>query len=82
MATPHSAAAMTTAAPRRVTCLVQPDSRVVTKLPTGIAAYSQPAAVAPPHACAMAGNSAVGMAKVMATMSTTYVPTSSGRRRA
>ena len=52
---PTSAAAITTAAPRRATRLVHPLNSVITRLPIGIAEYSQPAAVAPPQRCGHRG---------------------------
>jgi len=61
---------------------VQPLKSVVNKLPNDIAEYNQPAALAPPQATAIDGKSAIGIANVIATMSTTYVPMSSGRLRA
>src|SRR5262249_34094203 len=73
------AAAITTAAPCRFTFEVQPLKIVVNKLPNDIAEYNHPAAFAPPQATAIAGKSAMGIANVIATMSTTYVPMSSGR---
>src|SRR5262249_32306529 len=82
IASAQTAAAMTTAAPCRFTLVVQPLKIVVNKLPNDIAEYNQPAAQAPPHAMAIDGNRAIGIANVMATISTTYVPISSGRRTA
>src|SRR5262245_41538698 len=78
MAKAQTAAAMTTAAPWRFTLVVQPLKIVVNKLPSDMAEYNQPAAFAPPHATAIDGNSASGIANVIATISTTYVPISSG----
>src|SRR5262249_32620855 len=71
IASAQIAAAITTAAPWRLTFEVQPLKIVVNKLPNDIAEYNQPAAFAPPQAAAIEGNSAMGIAKVMATMSTT-----------
>src|SRR5262245_35365595 len=79
MATAQIAAAMTTAAPCRFTLEVQPLKIVVHKLPNDIAEYNHPAALAPPQATAIEGKRAIGIANVMATISTTYVPISSGR---
>src|SRR5438093_1031039 len=79
IATAQIAAAITTAAPCLVTFEVQPLKIVVNKLPKDMAEYNQPAAFAPPHARAIDGKSAIGIANVMATISTTYVPISSGR---
>src|SRR5439155_9760312 len=70
MASLHMAAAMITAAPRRCTFVVQPLKSVVNGLPSDIAEYSHPAAGAPPQFTAMAGKSAIGMANVIATIST------------
>src|SRR5436309_1436030 len=82
IATPQVAAATTTAAPCLRTPDVHPLSALVNRLPTDIAEKSQPALDVAPHVDAMAGKSAIGIAKVIAIMSTTYVPINSGRRRA
>src|ERR1041385_4012104 len=71
IATAQIAAAMITAAPCRFTFEVHPLKMVVTRLPNDIAEYSQPAAVAPPQVTAIEGNRAIGIAKVIATISTT-----------
>jgi hypothetical protein len=71
IATPHIKAAITTAAPRRCTFRVQPLKTVMMRLPTLIPEYEKPIACAPPHCTASAGNTAIGIAKVRATMSTT-----------
>src|SRR5262245_9829774 len=70
MATAHTAAAITTAAPWRCTLEVQPLKIVVNRLPMDIAEYSQPTALAPPQLAAIAGKRAMGIAKVIATIST------------
>src|SRR5215813_14059702 len=67
----QTAAAITTAAPCRYTFEVHPLKIVVNKLPNDIAEYNQPAAAAPPHDTAIAGKSAIGIANVIATISTT-----------
>src|SRR5262249_36104336 len=69
--TPQLAAASTTARPCRRTFPLHPDKSVITRPPMDIAEYSQPAAVAPPQPSASAGNSAIGIAKVIAHRSTT-----------
>src|SRR5262247_3060511 len=66
IASAQTAAAITTAAPCRFTFVVQPLKIVVNKLPNDIAEYNHPAAFAPPHATAIAGNSAMGIANVIA----------------
>src|SRR5262245_53935519 len=71
IAAAQTAAAITTAAPCRFTFEVQPLKIVVKKAPNDIAEYSQPAALAPPQATAIEGNSAMGIANVIATISTT-----------
>ena len=49
---------------------VHPLNTVVNKLPNDIAEYSQPAADEPPQTSDIEGNSAIGIANVIATMST------------
>src|SRR5262249_15878438 len=75
----QAAAAMITAAPWRFTLDVQPLNTAVARLPNDIADYKYPAAEGPAQDSAIAGNSATGIAKVIAMMSTVYVPISSGR---
>ena len=80
MPTPQPVAAMQTAAPWRWTWPVQPLVAVAISDPTAGAAKRRPSAPAPPRSEATAGKSASGIPKSIATMSTAYVPMSSGRR--
>ena len=51
--------------------------RLTSSEPTAGAAYSRPSTFGPPSPSAIAGKSAIGMPKSIATMSTRYVPSSS-----
>src|SRR5207253_1780234 len=70
IAMPQRLAAITTAMPWRSILEVHPLKRDVRKLPADIAEYSQPTAQAPPQLSAIAGKRAIGIANVMATIST------------
>src|SRR5436305_481662 len=82
IATPQTVAAAITPSPWRCTRDVQPEVAENSSAPTAGAAYIRPSTFAPPIPPAIAGNSAIGMPKNIATMSTAYVPMSSGRDRA
>src|SRR5216683_2599069 len=82
IASPHRVAATITPIPWRWMCRAQPLVAKNTNEPTAGAAYRRPSTLGPPNPWAMAGNSAIGMPNVMATMSTRYVPINSGRLRA
>ena len=74
MATPHATIETTTPMPCRVTLDVHPDVRPHSIAPSGIAANSQPSARPPPGGSpnvfsAISGNSARGMPKTIAMMS-------------
>ena len=66
-----------TAAPCRSTRRVHALNTVISNAPTLIAEYRYPTAYAPPNCCASAGKIAIGIANVIARMSTAYVPSSS-----
>ena len=66
----QTAAAMTTARPWRLTLTVQPLNRPIINAPRDMADSNQPTDLVRPSAAAMAGNSAIGNAKAIATMPT------------
>ena len=80
---PHAAAASTTARPWWCTRAVHPLVAVARSEPTVPAEYSSPSSAGcASTSAASAGNSTTGMARNIATRSTTYVPSRSGRRAA
>ena len=81
IATPHPAAATQTPSPCRRTRVIQPEKSDATSAPADGAAYSSPTVEAPPpSASPNAGKSALGIPKIIATVSTVKIPSSAGSR--